>query len=721
MGRIREPGTSANTRTKKLVYPDRSRRLVGIGLAGGLLVLVGSMVLYLAGQRAVLSPGDVAAHHSRIDLKCAQCHTTPASVESLRCERCHDPAGSDRMLHSAHVLFGSGDRRLADRAEDVSCATCHTDHRGRAFTLTNVDDRECATCHEFRDLRGHPEFAVVRAQASAGVGVDFDHDRHIVEAQKAAGATCQTCHEQTGDRRAFQPVNFDRHCASCHLKGGLFESETDFVAPEFVVAPADVPAPALGGSQVTLSTGARGKLRASGLRHRDGWMLYNAARLRRGIDREGDEAERLALRARIQYLEQIDRIPAPRAIPEAELDAAIAALQEEIAAIDSRLAPPSGSGDDTAALQELTAATQAIASSLASVGAPAVEPPPAAAPAPAAQQDPEADARLARRKAELLAVLDAIAQRAPDSPAAKRAAELRGEIEGLAVSGGESSPGDSAAIAERLERLGDLLQPVRGVPDAGVRAELGGIEGIRQLAIERAGGGLSREEFEGRRRDLLAFLDVIEQRAGDAARARVTMLRQRVLALSPGTSGDDATVRRRKQRQRQLDRLLIERELAASKGDADEPPGQDASIDRAELGRALTRARARLAEIERAPRMTAPATEDERLARANALEALLTPCLKCHELDASRARMAPVRIAEPVMARSIFNHAPHVTDTTCASCHGGVRTSKFATDVNVPGVAECQTCHKPSQVRATCATCHVYHPPSAVRLAVSER
>jgi hypothetical protein len=119
--------------------------------------------------------------------------------------------------------------------------------------------------------------------------------------------------------------------------------------------------------------------------------------------------------------------------------------------------------------------------------------------------------------------------------------------------------------------------------------------------------------------------------------------------------------------------------------------------------------------------MSAPATEDERLARANALESLLAPCLKCHELDASRARMAPVRIAEPVMSRSVFNHAPHVTDTTCESCHDGVRTSKFATDVNVPGVAECQTCHKPSQVRATCATCHVYHPPSAVRLAVSER
>ena len=435
------------------------------------------------------------------------------------------------------------------------------------FALTNVDDRECATCHAFRGLRGHPEFAVVRAQASAGVGIDFDHDRHIVEAQKARAPPARPVMSKPAIGAAFQPMNFDRHCASCHLKNGLFESETDFVAPEFVVSPSEVPAPALGGSQVTLSTGPRGKLKAAGLRHRDGWMLYNAARLRRGIDREGDEAERLALRARIQYLEQIDRTPAPRAIPAAELEAAIAALQDEIAAIDLRLAPRSGSDDDVIALQELTAATQAVASSLAigwwsDRGAAARCRPRR----PPVSRTPRRRRGWRAAKRSCSRLIDAIVQRAPDSPAAKRAAELRAEIERLAVSGGESAPGDSAAIAERLDRLGDLLLPVRGVPDAGVRAELGGIEGIRQLAIERAGGGLSREEFEGRRRDLLGLLDGIEQRAGDAVRARVTMLRQRVMALSPGTAGDDATVRRRKQRQRQLDRLLIERELAASNG-----------------------------------------------------------------------------------------------------------------------------------------------------------
>jgi hypothetical protein len=626
------------------------------------------------------------------------------------------------MAHAAHVFMGSRDRRLADAAGEIACATCHVDHRGRQFAMKNVDDRECSTCHEFRGLRGHPEFAAVRAQATAGVGIDFDHDRHIVEARKARGETCATCHRQTPDRRGFQPLSFDRDCASCHVKNGVFEGETDYVSPELMLLPAEVPAGELRGSHPTIRTNPRGKRQAVGLRHRDPFILYNASRLRRSIDREGDEAERVALRARIQYLQQLEQAPAPRTIPTAELDAAIAAMQAEITSLDAVL-DESASGGDDEALQQLTAAAQAVSASLRSVdgGAGAAAPPVSAAPSSAAANDPEAPARLERRKAELIALVDAIVKRAPASDLASRATAMRSQIERLNTAGSADAQGDNAALVERLRRIEDVLKPVRNVPDSGVRAELGGIEGIRQLAIERTGNGLTREEFEGRRRELLLLIDAIEQRAGDQVRARVTVLRSRAMVLQSGTAGDDETRRRRRQRQRQLDRLLIERDLDASARDRDDPPAQDATIDRAELARVIAAARARLDEIEHAPRMNAPATEDERVERANGLESLLAPCLKCHELDASRSRLAPVRIAEPVMARSIFNHAPHVTDTTCDSCHASVSKSKFATDVNVPGVAQCQTCHRPSQVKATCATCHVYHPPSAARLAVATR
>ena len=426
------------------------------------------------------------------------------------------------MQHAAHVFMGSRDRRLADGAEEVACATCHIDHRGREFVMKVVDDRECGTCHQFRGLPGHPEFAAVRAQATAGVGIDFDHDRHIVEAQKARGETCATCHRQTPDRRGFQPLSFDRDCASCHLKNGVFESETDFVAPELMVLPAEMPAELLRGSNPTIRTNPRGKRQAVGLRHRDPWMLYNAARLRRSIDREGDEAERVALRARVQYLQQLQQVPAPRAIPPAELDAAIAAIQAEITSLDAVLDESENAGDDQA-LQQLTSAAQAVSASLGALnGGAAVAPPTATAPLGAGANDPEAPARLERRKAELISVVDAIVKRAPASDLASRATALRSQIEQLNTAANTGAVGDNAALVERLQRLEEVLKPVRNVPDSGVRAELGGIEGIRQLAIERAGNGLTREEFEGRRRELLVLIDAIEQRAGDEVRpARV--------------------------------------------------------------------------------------------------------------------------------------------------------------------------------------------------------
>jgi c(7)-type cytochrome triheme protein len=75
-----------------------------------------------------------------------------------------------------------------------------------------------------------------------------------------------------------------------------------------------------------------------------------------------------------------------------------------------------------------------------------------------------------------------------------------------------------------------------------------------------------------------------------------------------------------------------------------------------------------------------------------------------------------VRIAEPVMPRSVFSHAPHTTQTTCETCHGSTSRSAFATDVNVPGAASCAACHAPSKTRAECQTCHLYHPRSMASL-----
>jgi hypothetical protein len=144
-------------------------------------------------------------------------------------------------------------------------------------------------------------------------------------------------------------------------------------------------------------------------------------------------------------------------------------------------------------------------------------------------------------------------------------------------------------------------------------------------------------------------------------------------------------------------------------------------MDPVTIERTLTELRAQLADLERAPRMSAAQSAEEREQRRNELDALLSRCLKCHEYDPSGVRLAPVRAAEPVMPRSIFNHAPHTTQTACETCHGSARLSKFATDINVPGVANCTSCHSPSQARSDCETCHVYHPASPASLLMVRR
>ena len=113
---------------------------------------------------------------------------------------------------------------------------------------------------------------------------------------------------------------------------------------------------------------------------------------------------------------------------------------------------------------------------------------------------------------------------------------------------------------------------------------------------------------------------------------------------------------------------------------------------------------------------TAPADDTERAAQGRTLVSLLTPCRKCHEMDAAATRLMPVRVAQPVLRRSVFNHAPHTIQARCESCHAGVRTSKAAADVNVPSIESCRTCHNRSQVRDDCATCHRFHPSSVVHM-----
>lgn len=91
-------------------------------------------------------------------------------------------------------------------------------------------------------------------------------------------------------------------------------------------------------------------------------------------------------------------------------------------------------------------------------------------------------------------------------------------------------------------------------------------------------------------------------------------------------------------------------------------------------------------------------------------------CALCHDVQPV-ANAAPF-IAKPIfvdrwMTQVNFDHTKH-TSVQCNDCHHATQ-SRLTSDVLMPGIASCVTCHSPKgKVAAECITCHSYHAPASV-------
>jgi hypothetical protein len=119
---------------------------------------------------------------------------------------------------------------------------------------------------------------------------------------------------------------------------------------------------------------------------------------------------------------------------------------------------------------------------------------------------------------------------------------------------------------------------------------------------------------------------------------------------------------------------------------------------------------------------------------ASAYRATFSPggtCYDCHTIswDGDIVKMAPVKLTPRYMPRGAFDHsiAEHgaIGKTgkqgafKCADCHKA-ETSDRASDVLVPDLAKCTTCHGQPTTKiaaaddADCTTCHAFHKPGEV-------
>ena len=89
-------------------------------------------------------------------------------------------------------------------------------------------------------------------------------------------------------------------------------------------------------------------------------------------------------------------------------------------------------------------------------------------------------------------------------------------------------------------------------------------------------------------------------------------------------------------------------------------------------------------------------------------------CKQCHVLEAvagsSVPRVAAGHLTQRWLPHAKFDHDAH-RGFSCVGCHAKAIASKDTSDVLVPGIANCQTCHAPGPAHAEsrCSECHTYH------------
>ena len=89
-------------------------------------------------------------------------------------------------------------------------------------------------------------------------------------------------------------------------------------------------------------------------------------------------------------------------------------------------------------------------------------------------------------------------------------------------------------------------------------------------------------------------------------------------------------------------------------------------------------------------------------------------CAQCHALSFNSRSSLPVVASSSITPRwfqhAVFDHDTHKL-LECAQCHVKAPTSQESSDVLIPGIQTCQTCHHAGSnaAESRCFECHTYH------------
>ncbi len=254
---------------------DRGRGWRALALAA-LLTLGAAATGWFAGSQGqgYYSRGPVAAVHATWEDNCTACHTpfTPITGEAWPGRFIGDVHELNQKCETCHA----GTVHHVNQNQELACASCHHDHRGRDASLVRVADADCLRCHREiakftkdgehlpANVTGfladqHPPFQMgARAPDPTYRGkITFSHQLHLspgiaikdgknptkvsdiadpAERERYRGAgpdddrvqlDCASCHQLDRDGRKparsaganLLPVSYADHCKTCHPLG----------------------------------------------------------------------------------------------------------------------------------------------------------------------------------------------------------------------------------------------------------------------------------------------------------------------------------------------------------------------------------------------------------------------------------------------------------------------------------------------------------------------
>ena len=219
-----------------LTMPAKLRRITRLSVVA-MVALIATLLVFNVSDGSLapssLDPGQLSGSHAGFTSEkgCISCHTghQTNTVEwilavfqqnkiSDGCISCHEFGGSEAAAHNASF------ERAEETGAEVSCMSCHTEHKGLDANIVKISDAECGNCHQVRItnfVADHPEFSESYPH-DVRVGIKFDHSSHInkhfkdAKVSDNAPGSCSGCHLVDKAERSVAISGFDEGCGACH-------------------------------------------------------------------------------------------------------------------------------------------------------------------------------------------------------------------------------------------------------------------------------------------------------------------------------------------------------------------------------------------------------------------------------------------------------------------------------------------------------------------------